>query len=71
MPLGSFCQNPGIISLRRNVNRYAGLARNQERLIAKLLGRSGRIDARSLLAPAAIPARKPIDGKTAPRQSLG
>jgi hypothetical protein len=63
-----FGELAGIVSFRSHIDRHAGFARNQQRLIAVLLGCALGLDPGRLAARAAVTAGKYIDVESSSRK---
>lgn len=66
-----FSEDAGIVALRGHVDRYAGLARDQERLVAKFVGCAAGVDARGERTLPFVAAREDIDGEPKGAERLG
>ena len=64
-------QQPGVVALRGDVDRNAGHARNQQRLVAEVLSDPVLVDAVNPLTLAAVASAEHIHANTALEQSPG
>ena len=63
-----FGEHPGIVALGGDIDRHAGLARDQQRLVAELVRRAVEVDAEWNRGAAAIAARKHVDLESCDRK---